>query len=372
MQTRQVPFFNYPALFAADESRIMDTVRRVFASGKLIMQDDLTNFERNLSVFLGVKHVIGVANGTDSIMFGLMAAGVGAGDEVILPSHTFIATGSATHFSGATPVLVDCRDDHMIDPDAIRRAVTSRTKAIVPVQLNGRTAEMDTIMNLAKEHGLVVIEDAAQALGSEFRSRKAGTFGKAGSFSFYPAKLLGCFGDGGCVVTDDDEIAAIVRSLRDHGRMDDGDVRGWSFNSRLDNVQAALLDLKLKTFKETIARRREIAARYQELLGDIPELLLPPAPDKDSRHFDVFQNYEIESESRDELRARLKDRGIGTIIQWGGKAIHQFPRLNFKVSLPVTDRVMRKSLLLPMNTALSDEDVVYVAENVAAFFGARV
>lgn len=369
---RTIPFFNYPALFAPREKEIMETVRRVFASGKLIMQQDLESFEHNLGTFLGVKHVIGVANGTDSIMFGLMAAGIGAGDEVILPSHTFIATGSAVHFAGATPVLVDCADDHMMDAEAVRRAISPRTKAIVPVQLNGRTARMDLLTDLANEHGLVIIEDSAQALGATFMGRKAGTFGKAGSFSFYPAKLLGCYGDGGCVVTDDDEIASVVRSLRDHGRTPDGDVRGWSFNSRLDNVQAALLDLKLKTFERDIARRRAIAALYQEKLGEIDDLLLPPAPNSDPRYFDVFQNYEVESSSRDELRAHLAEAGVGTIIQWGGKAIHQFPRLGFDISLPITERVMERSLLLPLNTSLSDADVSYVCEMVAEFYGARV
>jgi dTDP-4-amino-4,6-dideoxygalactose transaminase len=369
---RKIPFFNYPALFAVREKEIMETVHRVFASGKLIMQEDLESFERNLASFLGTKHVVGVANGTDSIMFGLMAAGIGKGDEVILPSHTFIATGSAVHFAGATPVLVDCLDDHLIDPDAVRRAISPRTRAIVPVQLNGRTAQMDTLMELATERDLVIIEDSAQALGARFMGKNAGTFGKAGSFSFYPAKLLGCYGDGGCVVTDDDEIASIVRSFRDHGRTADGDVRGWSFNSRLDNVQAALLDLKLKTLQSDIERRREIASLYQERLRDIDELLLPPAPGSDSRYFDVFQNYEVESVSREELRRHLSEAGIGTIIQWGGKGIHQFARLGFHVSLPVTERVMERSFLLPMNTSLSNEDVFYICDTVASFFGVHV
>ena len=372
MNRPQIPFFNYPALFAVREKELMDTVRSVFSQGRLIMQRELSQFETNLAAFLGVRHVIGVANGTDSIMFGLMACGIERGDEVILPSHTFIATGSAIHFAGGTPVLVDCRDDHLLDPNAVRKAVTGRTRAIVPVQLNGRTAQMDKLMTLATERGFVVIEDSAQALGAKFMGRNAGTFGKAGSFSFYPAKLLGCYGDGGCVVTDDDELASIVRSLRDHGRTADGDVRGWSFNSRLDNVQAALLDLKLKTLQRDIERRREIASMYQERLGEVDELLLPPGPDSDSRYFDVFQNYEVECASRDELRQHLAEAGVGTIIQWGGKGIHQFPRLGFDVSLPITERVMERSFLLPMNTSLSDDDVLYICDTVASFFGVHV
>lgn len=365
-----VPFFNYPAVFLAQEEEMLAEIRRVLVSGKLILQEDVVRFETNFAAFLGVKHAISVANGTDSIMFGLMASGVVEGAEVILPSHTFVATASAVHYAGATPVLVDCRDDHMIDPAAVEKAITPRTRAIVPVQLNGRTAEMDTILDIAKRHSLVVIEDAAQALGSRFRGQMAGTFGAASSFSFYPAKILGCFGDGGAVVTNSDDMATALRSLRDHGRMDDGDVRGWSFNSRLDNLQAAVLDLKLRTLPDALERRRAIAALYHSLLGGIPELRLPPAPGADPRHHDVFQNFEIEAERRDELQVALRSSGIGTIIQWGGRAVHQFSRLGFKVNLPVTERVMARGLLLPLHTALSDDDVHTVAQAIRAFYGA--
>jgi len=359
-------------LFAARGEQIMATLERVLGAGKLILQEDVERFEQNVARFLGVRNAIGVANGTDSIMLALLACDVGEGDEVILPSHTFIATAGAVHWTRATPVLVDCRDDHMVDPDAVRRAVTPRTRAIVPVHLNGRTAEMDAIMSIADEHRLVVVEDAAQALGSEFTGQKAGTFGNAGSFSFYPAKLLGCFGDGGCVVTNDDRLANVVRSMRDHGRGDNGAIDRWGFNSRLDNVQAALLDLKLTTFPADVERRRTIARMYDDRLRDIPDLQLPPSPDSDLRHFDVYQNFELEAEGRDELRDHLRRAGVGTIVQWGGWAVHQFPALGFRASLPVTERVMRRSLLLPLHTALTDDDVEWVCEQVAAFYGARV
>ena len=204
---RTIPFFNYPALFARQREEILSTVERVFSAGKLILQEDLEQFEANLAQYLGVKHAFGVGNGTDGLLIALMASGVEKGDEVIMPSHTFIATGAAVHYAGATPVLADCRDDHLIDPQSVREKVTKRTKAIVPVQLNGRTCEMDALHEIADEYGLVIVEDAAQGLGSEYRRRKAGTFGRAAMFSFYPAKVLGCFGDGGGVVTNDDHGA---------------------------------------------------------------------------------------------------------------------------------------------------------------------
>lgn len=365
--TRSVPFFNYPALFAEREAEYMAEIRRVLAGGRYILQGELRDFEAGLESFTGIRHVVGVANGTDALLLALKAAGLGPGDEVILPSHTFVATASAVHHAGCTPVLVDVGDDHMMDPGSARRAVTGRTRAVMPVQLNGRVCDMDAVAALAKEYGLLLVEDAAQALGARFRGTAAGGFGVAAGLSFYPAKLLGCFGDGGAVLTNDDAVADRLRWLRDHGRTDGPEVAGWAYNSRLDNVQAAILHLKLRSFEADVTRRREIARRYHEAFLDLPDVLLPPPPDDHGPHFDVFQNYEMEVGRRDELRAWLSERGIGTIIQWGGKAVHQFEALGLGRSLPVTERVMARSLLLPMNTALTDDDVSYVCDQVRAF-----
>lgn len=364
---RKIPFFNYPALFAEREAEFMAEIRRVLAAGRYILQAELRDFEAALEAFTGIRHVVGVANGTDALVLGLRAAGIRPGDEVILPSHTFVATAAAVHLVGAVPVPVDARDDHLMDPDSARAAVTSRTRAIMPVQLNGRVCDMDQVGAVAREHGLVVVEDAAQALGARFRGVSAGAFGVAAGLSFYPAKLLGCFGDGGAVLTNDDAIGEHVRWLRDHGRTDGPEVAGWAYNSRLDNLQAAVLHVKLRTFGSDLARRREIARRYDEAFRDLPGVVLPPAPTDEGPNFDVFQNYELEVDRRDELRGWLADRGVGTIIQWGGKALHQFKALGLERSLPVTERIMARSLMLPMNTALSDEDVSYVCGEVRMF-----
>src|SRR5581483_1549216 len=212
-------------------------------------------------------------------------------------------------------------------------------KFIMPVQLNGRTCDMDAIQAVADKHGLKIVEDSAQALGSKFNGRFAGTFGVAGVFSFYPAKVLGCLGDGGMVVTDDDAAAEHIRLLRDHGRDPvTGDCVMWGLNSRLDNLQAAVLHLQFKDYDSIIRHRRALAAQYHAELGSMRELRLPPAPDADARHFDVFQNFEIEADRRDALKEFLKAHGIGTLIQWGGKAVHQFPNLGYTVKLPVTER----------------------------------
>lgn len=365
---RPIPFFDYPALFAELEGEIMTTVRDVFARGAYIMQSDLFSFESELAAYVGVKHAIGVADGTMGLLLPLLALELKPGDEVLVPSHTFIASAAAIHHSGATPVLVDCGRDHLIDPASVRKAITRRTRGIMPVQLNGRTADMDALGAIAREHGLFIVEDSCQALGSKFKGKCAGTFGVAGSISFYPSKTLGCFGDGGAIITDDDALAERVRILRDHGRGHDGNVSMWGYNSRLDNVQAAILRIKLRRYDEYITRRRAIASVYQQRLGQRPELLLPPAPGAQPDHFDIFQNYEIEAQNRDALRAHLEARGVKTIIQWGGKVIHQFPKLGLGAPLPYAEGMSQRFMLLPMNTALADDDVQYICDCIEEFY----
>jgi dTDP-4-amino-4,6-dideoxygalactose transaminase len=287
---------------------------------------------------------------------------------VILPSHTFVATAAAVHHAGAKPVLADCGPDHLIDPDSVEALINPRTRALMPVQLNGRTADMGRLTAIAKNHGLKIIEDACQALGSRYKDKAAGTFGAAGAFSFYPSKTLGCFGDGGALITDDDAVAERVRLLRDHGRNHDGEVECFGFNARLDNVQAAILNYRLKSYKEIVDRRRAVARMYREELMNLKQLTLPPGPDDDPDHFDVYQNYEIEAENRDRLKAFLAEHGVGTLVQWGGKAIHQFRALGFSENLPFTERLFERMLMLPMNMSLTDEDVSYACEVIKEFY----
>ncbi len=368
----QIPFFRYPHVFGQQREEILAAMLKVMDRGGFILQEELGEFERAIAAFVGARHAVGVGNGTDSLCLALQAAGIGAGDEVILASHTYIATAAAVHFSGASPVLVDCGADHLIDPAAVEAAVTPRTRAIMPTQLNGRTSDMDRLQAIARKHQLVIIEDAAQALGSKFKGRCAGTFGLAGSISLYPAKVLGCFGDGGLLFTDGDDTWTALKQLRDHGRNDDGLVVRWGTNSRLDNLQAAVLLTKLRIFPEEITRRRQLARLYREGLGDLEDLTLPPGPDGDPDHFDVYQNYEVEAGRRDALRAHLEQRGVRTIIQWAGRAVHQFAGLGLPpFRLPATDRLFTRCFLLPMNTSLTDAEVAYICEAVRAFYGAK-
>jgi len=366
--SRTIPFFNYPALFEPREEEFMSVIRDVCRRGAYILQRDLEAFEDNLRRFLNVRYAFGVADGTNALVLGLRAMGIGPGDEVIVPSHTYIASAASVHLVGATPVLCDIGPDNLIDPASAEAMITDRTRAIMPVHVNGRTCDMAALGVVADRHGLPLVEDAAQALGSEFRGRRAGTFGTFGTFSFYPAKVLGCFGDGGAVVTDDDEIGARLALLRDHGRNDAGKVVAWGTNCRLDNLQAAILDLKFRTYDQDIARRREIARRYHAALADLPQLDLPPGPDAGGDHFDIYQNYELAADRRDELRAYLKDRGVGTIIQWGGSPVHSFAELGFDQTLPATERFFERCLMLPMNMSLGDDDVAYICDQVRAFY----
>lgn len=364
-----IPFFPYADLFKRDEAALSEVMLDVCRRGAYILQKECRDFDANLAKFMGVKHAFGVANGTDAIIIGLKAVGIGPGDEVILPSHTYIATAASVHLVGATPVLAECGPDHMLDAADVEKRITPRTKAIMPVQINGRTCDMDALQAVADKHGLMIVEDAAQGLGSKFKGRCAGTFGKFGTISFYPAKLLGCFGDGGAIVTNDDDVAAQIALLKDHGRNEEGRVVAWGYNSRLDNMQAAVLDYKLKSFDKDIARRRAVAACYQAGLGDLVELTLPPAPDADDRHFDVYQNYELEADRRDELRAYLDSRGIKTIIQWAGTPVHQFKELGFTVELPKTDKFFTRFVMLPMNVVITDEEVDYIVSTIRGFYG---
>jgi dTDP-4-amino-4,6-dideoxygalactose transaminase len=366
---RSVPFFAYPHVFTSRESDFLDIVRDVGRRGAFIMQSDLADFEVQLAAFLGAHHAVGVANATDALLIALRVAGLRPGDEVILSSHTMTATAAAVHFAGGAPIPVECGPDHLIDPAAAEAAVTSRTRFILPTQLNGRTCDMEKLQAIADRHGLLIVEDAAQALGSKFKGRCAGTFGGAAAISFYPAKVLGCLGDGGAVITNSETVYEQACQMRDHGRNFSGETVSWGLNSRLDNLQAALLGFQLKEYGVVMRRRRQLAALYAQRLKNVPEVVPPPAPDSDPDHYDIYQNYEIEAERRDELKQYLKDRGTGTLIQWGGQAIHHLTALGFTQRLPYTDRLFTRLLMLPMNMSLADDDVHYVCDAIEGFYG---
>lgn len=365
----KVKYIDYPQSFKKMEKEIMDTIHLTLSQGDLMLRQQLKDFEKNLAEYVSAKYAIGVSNCTDGLQLSLIAAGIKSGDEVITVSHTFVATVEAIVHRGAKPVFVDIGDDHNMNVDLLERSITPMTKAIIPVHLNGRLCDMEKILQIAAKYNLIVIEDSAQAIGASFNGIKGGVRGLTGCFSFYPAKLLGAFGDAGAVVTNDEKIANTIRLLRDHGRGKNNQIEAWGYNCRLDNLQAALLDIKLKKVPEWIKRRREIAEIYHCGLNHLKTIHLPPPPVIGADFFDVYQNYEIEAENRAKLRAYLTEQGVETMEPWGGKGVHQFTALHFEeTTLPRTEMFFENALMLPMHTELSNDDVNYVIEKINKFY----
>lgn len=371
--TINVPFFDWAGYYRERSGEFAAIMDETASRGGFILQRDVEEFEQSLAQFVGVKHAIGLSDGTNAILLGLRASALPAGGEVIIPSHSFIAAAQSIHHAGLVNVPVELDEhDWLVDPPAIERAITPKTVAIMPVHVNGRACQMPAILDMAERHGLKVFEDSAQAAGAKVGGKPAGGIGQWGTYSFYPSKTLGCFGDAGALVTNDDEIAEKVRKMRNHGANRDKvinlSIDIWGTNCRLDNIQAAILNYKLTYYPQAIARRREIASQYHEAFSGIPALRLPPPPVDDGTYFDIYQNYELCTERRDALRKHLAENGVGTIVQWGGFGIHQLHGLGFSGDLPRTDRFFRESLLLPMNHILTDDQVGRVIELVRAFF----
>jgi len=364
----KVPFVNYPEHYRRMESEVDNAIKEVLSKGDLILREQLRMFEQNIAAFIGTKYAVGVSSGTDALMLSLRAAGVRHGDEVITVAHTFVATVAAIVHCGATPVLVDTNNDYNMNIDLVEEAITPRTKAIIPVHLNGRVCDMEKLMAIADRHNLIVIEDAAQALGASVDGRRSGTFGLTSCFSFYPAKILGCAGDGGLVATDSEDIAAKIRLYRDHGtNRATGDILFFGFTNRLDNLQAAILDIKLKHLPQWIERRREIASMYENGLSSLPQVQTPPAPSND-RYFDIYQNYVIRAQERDKLVDHLRESGIEILISWP-KPTHHHDALDLKYfHLPKTEQISNEVLSLPMYPELSDEKVEYVVQVIHKFY----
>ncbi|MBA7623050.1 dTDP-3-amino-3,6-dideoxy-alpha-D-galactopyranose transaminase [subsurface metagenome] len=338
----------------------------MLSKGDLILRYQVQEFEDSMAFFLGAKYAVGVSSGTDALHLALRAAGVGMGDEVITVAHTFVASIAAIVHCGATPVLVDVGDDMNIDVTQIERVISPKTKAILPVHLNGRLCHMGELMKIAQKQNLMVIEDAAQALGATFDGRKGGSFGLAGCFSFYPAKLLGAAGDAGLVSTNDNEIANRVRLLRDHGRQTKDQLVAYGFTNRLDNLQAAILNVKLKYVLGWIQRRREIADLYYSGLSDIPGVKLPPR--SDDRFFDVYQNYVLRVSKRDNFASYLREKGIETIISNPIPVHHQQALGLSHFQLPNTEQLAKEVISIPLIPEIDNEQVEYVIQAIHNFY----
>lgn len=289
-------------------------IQRVMRSGHFIMGPDVVAFEQEAAEYLGVKHAVGLNSGTDALIIGLRALGIGAGDEVITTPFTFFATAESISTVGATPVFADIDPDtYNIDPEQIRATITPRTKAIMPVHLYGNPCAMDEIMAIAEEHKLLVIEDCAQSFGARYKGRQTGTIGHVGAYSFFPSKNLGAFGDGGMLVTNDDQVADMARMLRAHGSRKKYHNEMIGYNSRLDTLQAAILRVKLPHLDKWNEGRRRVAAIYNELLNDVPGVVTPVLSEGH-----VFHQYTVRflTADRDEVQRKLEAEGIGTMVYY--------------------------------------------------------
>jgi dTDP-4-amino-4,6-dideoxygalactose transaminase len=365
-----VPFVDPREHYRKLKSEIDFAITDTLAKGDLVLRQQLRDFEKNLADFVGVKYAVGVNSCYHALHFSLLAAGIGPGDEVITVGHTFVATVSAIVHAGAKPVLVDVRDDYNIDPDKFDAAVTPRTKAVIPVHLNGRLCDMDRIVAIGQKHGLAIIEDAAQALGATFRGKRAGSFGLAGCFSFYPFKSLGGLGDGGAVTTDDPQVARFATLVRFNGEdRQTGEFHYHGYTALLDNVQAAVLDVKLRHLPSWIEHRRKIANLYRAKLGRLEDLQLPHFPD--DRYFDSYQNYVIRTQHRDALRHYLKEHGVETLIHWA-KPMWEHKDLELQnPGLPETESICREVISLPMSAETTPEQVEITTECIKEFFATR-
>jgi len=364
----KVPFLDLKTQGAAIRREVETAIGKVLDEAAFAGGPFVKAFEDDFARFCGCAHAVGVGNGTDALWAALIAFGVGPGDEVITVPNTFIATAEAISFCGAKPVFADVDEKTCtMDPAQLQKAITPRTKAVIPVHLFGQTADMDPIMAIAKKHGLVVIEDACQAHGALYRGRPVGSIGDAGCFSFYPGKNLGAYGEAGAVVTGNDEAAAKMRVFREHGQPKKyfHDMIGW--NCRMDGLQAAVLSVKLQHLPAWTEARRKHAKQYEQLLEGLPGIVLPHEADY-AQH--VYHIYAMRDGRRDELMTALGDKGIATGIHYP-VPLHltgAYQHLGYKEgSFPVSERIARELVSLPMFPELTREQIEYVVTGIKEF-----
>ena len=373
MNPSKVPFLNLRAQHDPIREELQAAIQEVIDTSAFAGGPFVAKFEEDFAAFCQVKHAIGVGNGTDALWFALLACGVGPGDEVITVPNTFMATAEAISFTGATPVFVDVDPQtYLMNPALIEKAITPRTKAIIPVHLYGQMADMDPIMEIAARHRLFVIEDACQAHGAEYKGRKAGSIGHAGAFSFYPGKNLGALGEAGGIVTNDAALAEKMRVLRDHGQQTKyhHSMIGW--NGRMDGIQGAALRIKLKTLARGNASRRAHAGQYSRLLNGIPGIITPTVA---SYGTPVFHLYVVRVKNRDLLLEKLGQRGVACGIHYP-KPVHlqkAYEGLHLaEGSYPVAEKFAHEILSLPMYPELTSEQIEQVARELKALVGTQV
>lgn len=363
----KVPLLDLKRQYQSIKNEIDGAVQKVLEGTQFIMGPEVKVFEENIVKYCGTKYAIGVASGTDALLLSLRACGVGSGDEVIIPTFTFFATAGVVSRLGATPVFVDIDPDtYNIDPQLIEKKITRNTKAIIPVHLFGQCADMDPILEIAQKHNLKVVEDAAQAIGARYKGKKAGSRGDLGCFSFFPSKNLGGAGDGGMVVTHDESLADLVRKLRVHGATQKYYHSIVGYNSRLDTLQAAILDVKLRYLDQWSAKRNEKAKVYDQAFKDLD--IVTPKVEKFNNH--IYHQYTIAVKNRDGLKEHLTKNQIGWAIYYPLPLHLQecYKSLgNRKGDLPVSEKRADEVISLPIFPELTQEEQEFVIESIKSF-----
>jgi dTDP-4-amino-4,6-dideoxygalactose transaminase len=355
--------------YTAIRNEIDSALARVLQSGWYILGQEVRAFEQEFADYCGVRYAVGCASGTEALALALMATGVGPGDEVLTVAHTAVPTASAITMAGARPAFVDIDEDFLMDVDKVEAAIGDRTKVIMPVHLYGQMADMDKITAVAERHNLRVIEDACQAHGAAFKGKRAGSWGSLGCFSFYPTKNLGCYGDGGAVVTDDKELYDLLVMLRNYGQEKRYYHSVTGINSRLDEIQAAVLRVKLNYLDDWNEKRRRVAALYNEALEGI---CICPRERPDAHH--VYHLYVIRNSKREDLRTFLENEGITTLMHYPVPVHLQgaYKDLGYGTGdLPVTEKIAADILSLPMHPLMTDEGAAYVVQKIHDFFTKR-
>jgi dTDP-4-amino-4,6-dideoxygalactose transaminase len=368
MSDFKVPFIDLQQRYAEEKEEILKCVDRVLAKGHLVMTEEVAEFEAQVCAYTGAKHCISLNSGTDALMIGMWAMGIGRGDEVITPPVSFIAsTGSIRHI-GATPVYADVKNDQTIDPAEIEKRITPKTKAIMPVHWIGRIADMDAILDIADRHNLMIIEDSAQTMGAYYKGRHGGTIGTCGAVSAHPLKNLNAIGDGGFLLTDDADVAEKARLYRNHGLQGRDDAVMFGVNSRLDVINAEVLKYRLTRLDEVIEKRRRNAALYAELIKQGP-VFIPEEKEYEKVSYVMFI---IQAEDRDRLQAYLTEHGVQTLVYYGTPLhLHKASAdMGYKPGdMPIAEAQCDKVLALPHMQYLSEDQISYVADLINKFYG---
>ncbi len=364
---RTIKFQDFAAEYELHKEAYQQAVDRVLSSGWYILGKEVETFEKKFADYLGVKECIGVANGLEALQISLMALDIGVGDEVITTPLSAVATTLAILAVGATPVFVDTDRSGLINLDLVEQAITEKTKALLPVDLYGQSLDMDRVMEICQKHNIVLVEDACQAHGTSFNGQKIGSFGKVGCFSFYPTKNMGAFGDGGLIATNDEQLAEKCHQIRDYGQKEKYLHQVYGLNSRLDELQAAILQIKLDLLEEYNQKKRELSLRYKELLKDISqiEMIVPDNISDWNVHLFV-----IRTKSRDQLQQFLKEQGITSLVHYP-LAIPQQPFLVESygdVDTPEAIALTNEVLSLPCHPLMTEEDLLYVSDQIHQFY----